>query len=260
MPTKSVTPSVEELGVAGGQIPHMTGQVETARQQRVRDPVCGMEISPGEAAASAEVDQRRYWFCSSHCEKSFLANPAQYIPHPSHEHARVGASTPTTAAATPAAGGAKQLAKDPICGMMVDKATALSTERGNRKYYFCSESCLRTFESPESELKAMKTRVTIALTGVLALAVLRAGAFLALAAGATLLTWAQFRLCHGSPGACGYFCWSRRCNSLVAGASIKARGMPFEPATSTWTSSSPWGRPWPTSTVWWCCSSQLGCQ
>ncbi|QYY34296.1 cadmium-translocating P-type ATPase (plasmid) [Cupriavidus pinatubonensis] len=168
----------------------MTGQVETARQQRVRDPVCGMEISPGEAAASAEVDQRRYWFCSSHCEKTFLANPAQYIPHPSHEHARVGASTPTTAAATPAASGAKQLAKDPICGMMVDKATALSTERGNRKYYFCSESCLRTFESPESELKAMKTRVTIALTGVLALAVLRAGAFLALAAGATLLTWA----------------------------------------------------------------------
>ncbi|MGX6569531.1 heavy metal translocating P-type ATPase, partial [Cupriavidus necator] len=62
--------------------------------------------------------------------------------------------------------------------------------RGNRKYYFCSESCLRTFESPERELKAMKTRVTIALTGVLALAVLRAGAFLALAAGATLLTWA----------------------------------------------------------------------
>lgn len=36
----------------------------------------------------------------------------------------------------------------------------------------------------------MRTRVAIALTGVLALAVLRAGAFIALAAGATLLTWA----------------------------------------------------------------------
>jgi Cu+-exporting ATPase len=84
----------------------------------------------------------------------------------------------------------EQLAKDPICGMMVDKATALSSERGGRSYYFCSESCLRTFESPETELKAMKTRVTIALTGVLALAILRAGAFIALAAGATLLTWA----------------------------------------------------------------------
>jgi len=81
------------------------------------------------------------------------------------------------------------MAKDPICGMMVDKTTALSRERGGRSYYFCSDTCLRTFESPERELKAMKTRVTIALTGVLALALLRAGAFIALAAGATLLTW-----------------------------------------------------------------------
>ncbi|WDH19887.1 heavy metal translocating P-type ATPase [Pseudomonas chlororaphis] len=81
------------------------------------------------------------------------------------------------------------MAKDPICGMMVDKSTALSQERGGRRYYFCSDTCLRTFESPERELKAMKTRVTIALTGVLALALLRAGAFIALAAGATLLTW-----------------------------------------------------------------------
>jgi P-type Cu+ transporter len=90
------------------------------------------------------------------------------------------------AAASPAG---KQWAKDPICGMMVDKATALSSQRGDRRYYFCSVGCQRTFESPESELKAMKTRVAIALTGVLALAVLRAGAFIALAAGATLLTW-----------------------------------------------------------------------
>jgi YHS domain-containing protein len=62
--------------------------------------------------------------------------------------------------------------------MMVDKATALAGERGGRAYYFCSESCKRTFESPEAELEAMKTRVTIALTGVLALAILRARAFI----------------------------------------------------------------------------------
>ncbi len=81
-------------------------------------------------------------------------------------------------------------AKDPICGMMVAKATALRTERAGRTYYFCSPQCLRTFEDPERELKSMRTRVAIALTGVLALAVLRAGAFLALAAGATIVTWA----------------------------------------------------------------------
>jgi len=81
-------------------------------------------------------------------------------------------------------------AKDPICGMMVDKATALRSERAGREYYFCSPQCQRTFENPERELKTMRTRVAVALTGVLALAVLRAGAFIALAAGATIVTWA----------------------------------------------------------------------
>ncbi|MCP1750932.1 Cu+-exporting ATPase [Bradyrhizobium elkanii] len=74
--------------------------------------------------------------------------------------------------------------------MMVDKATALTAERSGRTYYFCSTACQRTFENPEREIASMRKRVTIALTGVLALAILRAGAFIALAAGATLLTWA----------------------------------------------------------------------
>ncbi|WP_447954036.1 heavy metal translocating P-type ATPase [Sphingopyxis chilensis] len=85
--------------------------------------------------------------------------------------------------------GATERAKDPICGMMVDKATALTSVRGGRTYYFCSPGCKQTFEDPERELKSMRTRVTIALTGVLALAVLRAGAFIALAAGASIVTW-----------------------------------------------------------------------
>jgi Cu+-exporting ATPase len=51
---------------------------------------------------------------------------------------------------------------------------------------------VRTFEAPEAELKDMRRRVTIALTGVLALAVFRAALFLGLAAGATVLTWVPF--------------------------------------------------------------------
>ncbi|MEX2650306.1 MAG: heavy metal translocating P-type ATPase [Alphaproteobacteria bacterium] len=94
------------------------------------------------------------------------------------------------AAALRSATDAADLAKDPICGMLVKKAAALRTERAGRMYYFCSPQCLRTFEDPERELKSMRTRVAIALSGVLALAVLRAGAFLALAAGATIVTWA----------------------------------------------------------------------
>jgi YHS domain-containing protein len=48
--------------------------------------------------------------------------------------------------------------------MVIDKATALKSERGGRTYYFCSANCLRTFESPEAELKSMRTRVSVALT------------------------------------------------------------------------------------------------
>lgn len=85
---------------------------------------------------------------------------------------------------------AEERARDPICGMMVAKAIALTSERGGRRYYFCSPACQQIFEDPERELKSMRTRVALALTGVLALAVVRAGAFLALAAGATIVSWA----------------------------------------------------------------------
>ena len=82
------------------------------------------------------------------------------------------------------------LARDPVCGMTVDKRTAIHKQIGGRDYYFCMDSCARTFENPEKELKALKRRVTIALSGVLILAVLRVAVFLGLAAGATLVTWA----------------------------------------------------------------------
>ncbi|HEU5283760.1 MAG TPA: HAD-IC family P-type ATPase, partial [Burkholderiales bacterium] len=141
-----------------------------------------VEIADG-VLASVHQGQR-YVFCSPRCKRVFEADPGRY--------ATLERQPPQPAALTPraSAAGTKELAKDPVCGMMVDKATSLRAERGGRTYYFCSSGCLRTFESPEQELKSMRTRVAIALTGVLALAVLRAGAFLALATGATIVTWA----------------------------------------------------------------------
>jgi len=82
------------------------------------------------------------------------------------------------------------MAKDPICGMVVPVATALSARRGSRTYYFCSQGCRQSFLAPEQELRRMRRRVSIALSGVLALAILRAAAFIALAAGVSLLSWA----------------------------------------------------------------------
>lgn len=138
------------------------------------DPVCGMSVDPVEAAGRVEYHGQTYHFCSERCRSKFEANPEGYL---------------RPAGGAEAKPARKDLAKDPVCGMLVDKATALHTERSGRHYYFCSTGCQRTFEAPEQELKSMRTRVAIALGGVLALAIMRAGAFLALAAGATIVTW-----------------------------------------------------------------------
>ncbi len=65
------------------------------------------------------------------------------------------------------------MARDPVCGMMVDKQKAIKRKIGDRTYYFCSEICARTYEQPEQELKVMKRRVTLALVGVITIAALR---------------------------------------------------------------------------------------
>jgi Cu+-exporting ATPase len=160
------------------------------------DPVCRMTVDEKTAAGTSVHEGKTYHFCSVQCLQKFQVNPAAFVEATRQVGAMkkaVDQSHTMMASATGVAEGArpsKEMAKDPICGMMVDKATALKSERGGRTYYFCSPGCQRTFESPEAELKSMRTRVMIALTGILALAILRAAAFLALAAGATLVTWA----------------------------------------------------------------------
>jgi len=46
----------------------------------VKDPVCGMDAMPGEAAGgSAEHAGTTYWFCSPRCREKFVAEPARYV-------------------------------------------------------------------------------------------------------------------------------------------------------------------------------------
>ncbi|MGE5536134.1 MAG: heavy metal translocating P-type ATPase [Acidobacteriota bacterium] len=166
------------------------------------DPVCGMEVDERSSISSTR-EGKRYYFCSERCKQKFEAGTDGAVTSRGEPtggvtaHGHPGQAL-APAAAAPVSGihtahaqhqAAKDVAKDPVCGMVVNKASALKTERGGRTYYFCSIGCQRTFESPETELKSMRTRVAVALTGVLALAILRAGAFIALAAGATIVTW-----------------------------------------------------------------------
>ncbi len=162
------------------------------------DPVCGMTVDEKSATATTVHAGKHWYFCSTNCQHEFEANPAKYAGgkdaakenSPNHDHSHDHGHHDhhdMNEAKVPKS--AKEMAKDPICGMVVDKATALKSERAGRTYYFCSVGCQKTFENPETELKSMRTRVMIALTGVLALAIMRAGAFIALATGATIVTW-----------------------------------------------------------------------
>ncbi len=139
-----------------------------------------MTVDEKKAAGKSEHKGQTIYFCSLKCKERFDSEPEKHSSE----------SKPVGRQMTGASPGSRETAKDPICGMVVDKNRSLKKEQAGRAYYFCSEGCLRTFEAPEAELKSMKKRVSIALAGVLVLAILRAAFFLGLATGATILTWA----------------------------------------------------------------------
>ena len=47
--------------------------------QLVKDPVCGMEINPAEAAGKSEYQGQTYYFCSPGCKKAFDKEPQKYV-------------------------------------------------------------------------------------------------------------------------------------------------------------------------------------
>ena len=49
------------------------------------DPVCGMIVDPMKAAGQAEHAGVRYFFCSTHCQHKFVANPDQFLAAKSAE-------------------------------------------------------------------------------------------------------------------------------------------------------------------------------
>ncbi len=121
----------------------------------VADPVCGMEVNPATARATAEHLGRTFYFCCPHCAEKFKADPERYLNQPTRARAmhhaspmvQLGAS-PKPAAATPA------LVKDPVCGMMVDPTKAAGRfDFQGKTFYFCKPGCLSRFQAePEKYL------------------------------------------------------------------------------------------------------------
>ena len=76
--------------------------------------------------------------------------------------------------------------------MVVNEETGLHSEIGGRTFYFCSPMCQQTFAQPEKELAKMKKRMYIAASGALVIAIIRAAAYLGVAAGAIAVSWVPF--------------------------------------------------------------------
>ena len=143
------------------------------------DPICGMTVEESKAAATYNYKGKTYYFCNIRCKEKFEKEPEAALEQSKVRSQKSGVKEPST----------EGMAKDPICGMVVPKEHSLKTEMHGRTYYFCSDSCLHTFVSPEQELKNLKRRVSVAITGVVLLAILRAGVYIGLAAGAMTVTW-----------------------------------------------------------------------
>jgi YHS domain-containing protein len=46
--------------------------------EKYKDPVCEMNVDPGDAYGSTQYDGRQYYFCSRECQETFEKNPRVY--------------------------------------------------------------------------------------------------------------------------------------------------------------------------------------
>lgn len=183
-----------------------------------RDPVCGMDVTPEQAAGSLEHDGRTYFFCSRQCLEKFRSAPQKYLaPSMAPERgAPAGTGVEYTCPMDPEV---RQIGPgtSPKCGMALEPATY--TPPAVRTEYTCPmhpeivrsepgacpicgmalEPRQMTGEEVNPELVDMKRRfwISVALTvPILAFMVseLIPGDSLQHALGMRLSQWVQFAL------------------------------------------------------------------
>ncbi|MDZ7341614.1 MAG: YHS domain-containing protein [candidate division KSB1 bacterium] len=93
-------------------------------------PVSGEEVLKSEAAGPYKYKGTEYYFCCNGCLEKFKKDPESYL----------------------------NKAKDLVCGMDVDKRTAIKVSYEGKEFYFCSAGCKAAFEKDPKTYaaKAMK--------------------------------------------------------------------------------------------------------
>src|SRR5690348_15772610 len=125
-------------------------------QMTAVDPVCGMKVRAAAAKHTAEHDGTTYYFCCGGCATKFTADPSKYLSK--------SPGTPTSGLVSLGMPASKPVtAKDPVCGMDVDPATAKAkAEFGGKIYYFCCPGCATKFQA-DAEKYLNKPAVTSGL-------------------------------------------------------------------------------------------------
>jgi Cu+-exporting ATPase len=125
-----------------------------------KDPVCGINVNPSTSRYHAAHGGKTYHFCCAGCLQKFTADPQKYVQaKPPSGLVTLGMpSAPPTA----------KKAKDPVCGMEVDPATAkFKTSHSAKSYYFCCGSCLGKFQAnPEKYLSAKPATPVVEISPV----------------------------------------------------------------------------------------------
>jgi P-type Cu+ transporter len=130
----------------------------TAPDQTAIDPVCGMKVSVSPSAPQHEYAGQKFYFCSEHCRKRFIAEPAAYLKSP--EPSSVPGEKKGVVYTCPMHPQIRQTQPGfcPICGMTLEPAVAVE-------------------ESGESaELKDMTRRFWIGATLAVPTVILEMGA------------------------------------------------------------------------------------
>jgi Cu+-exporting ATPase len=98
----------------------------------VIDPVCGMTISPADAAGKADYKGQTYYFCHESCLEQFTANPARFLDPASRD---VPAADPGAEYTCPMHPEIQQQGPGacPICGMALEPVAITLEERPNEE-------------------------------------------------------------------------------------------------------------------------------
>src|SRR5438445_121564 len=100
-----------------------------------KDPVCGMDVVPGQApGGSTDHAGKTHWFCSQGCREKFVGDPTRYVaPWPTKPAVDAIAPAPAPSRAKWTCPMHPQIVRDepgscPICGMALEPMTVTADE------------------------------------------------------------------------------------------------------------------------------------